>query len=489
MSNLVIFPDVIVKIAGRALTATESQALVQIRVQQRLSAPTLCELYFHGSVGSLDVVTTLSPGVAMQVRLVDHPTPLFVGQITAIEYIYGPTGEEEICVRGYDALHILRQRQQVQAYLDLSVGDLARALTGDMGLSIAAQEDGPSWPMIVQHRQNNLELLVEMAAYSGHYLTVREDTLHLFTLAGEGASEALRLGESLLEARFEINADAVSSEVTVSGWNALDTTRQFGSASRARSGQQIHANTRAEEIGGDGTLALVNETLPTSEHATALAQAALDACQGRAVSFWGVAAGNPALRPGISIQVSGVANHLTGDYVLTSVTHTIDGELGFVSELNTRLPQLPARPQGSVVTVGMVLQVDDPEQRGRVRVTLPTFNDVETDWLGLLLPAAGPNKGFIALPDVGDTVLVLLPQATPAVGIVLGGLYGTQRPPDSGVSRNAVRRYTWITPGGQQIQLNDAGNTVRLENESGSYIELSGGDVVIAGQSIDLRRS
>ncbi|MCB0108636.1 MAG: phage baseplate assembly protein V [Caldilineaceae bacterium] len=484
MSALTTLPEVIVELDGRVLRAEESQALVQVRVQQRLSVPTLCELSFHSAVGSLAAIEAVRPGAALTVRVLEQEPALFVGQITALEYDYGPTGAQEICLRGYDALHQLRQRQSVQAYRNMTVADLARQFAQADRLAVQVAEDSPVWPTIVQHRQNDLELLVETAAYSGLYLAVREQTLHLFTLAGDGTVVPLHLGEALLEARVEVNADAVAGNVVAGGWNPLQVTNFSESATQARSGRHIGI-----QIGGSGIAALVNEAMPTRAHALALAQAELDYQQGCAVTLWGVAAGNTALQPGIPVEISGIAAHLTGQYVLTAATHLIDGEVGFVTEVNTLPPALHRRPQSTVATFGVVTQVDDPDHLGRVQVRLSAFQDVETDWLGVLMPAAGANKGLIALPNVGDTVLVLLTHENPGQGIVLGGLYGEQRPPDSGVTRNNVRRQTWVTPNGQRIQLDDDRNLIRIENGSGSYIELSRGDVIIAGQAIDFRRS
>ena len=198
MSSLVTLPHLVLEVDGAALGEEALQGLVQVRVQQRLSAPTLCELYFHAGVGPLDAVESLVPGTSIWMRLVNEPTPLFVGQVTAIETIYGPVGQQELCIRGYDALHAMRQRQSVQVHRDVTVADLARKLAGGMG--VQATESGPRWSMLFQHRQNDLELLVETAAYSGLYLTVRDQQLHLITLAGQGTPQPLTLGESLLEA-------------------------------------------------------------------------------------------------------------------------------------------------------------------------------------------------------------------------------------------------------------------------------------------------
>jgi phage baseplate assembly protein V len=191
--------------------------------------------------------------------------------------------------------------------------------------------------------------------------------------------------------------------------------------------------------------------------------------------------------------------------VLTTVTHTLDNRLGFVSEISTLPPTPHPRDKGAVVAPGEVTQIDDPDSLGRVKVSLPTYGDVETGWMGVVTPGAGAGKGFVTLPDVGDDVLVLFSHGDPARGVVLGGLYGTGGPPDSGIEGGAVRRYTLLTPGGQRVQLDDEGNKMRLENSDGSYVELAPGtvrlhaaadleieapgkSVVIKGQTIDFRR-
>jgi phage baseplate assembly protein gpV len=84
---------------------------------------------------------------------------------------------------------------------------------------------------------------------------------------------------------------------------------------------------------------------------------------------------------------------------------------------------------------------------------------------------------------VDDQVLVLFPQGDPASAVVLGGLYGTGAPPDSGLVEGVVARYTLLTPGGQRVQLDDARKLLRLENSEGSYVELTPGRVVLHAET------
>ena len=125
--------------------------------------------------------------------------------------------------------------------------------------------------------------------------------------------------------------------------------------------------------------------------------------------------------------------------------------------------------------MGVVSDISDPESLGRVRVTLPGYADLESEWLEVLSPGAGKNKGLVTLPEIGDRVLTLLTRNDPAQGVVVGGLYGSDGPPDSGIEDGKVRRFTLTTPGGQRLQLDDTDKRARLENSGNNHLELKPG--------------
>ena len=101
----------------------------------------------------------------------------------------------------------------------------------------------------------------------------------------------------------------------------------------------------------------------------------------------------------------------------------------------------------------------------------------------VLCPGAGAGRGIVALPDVDDSVLILLPHGVPAEGIVLGSLFGTTTPPDTGVDGGAVKRWTLHTAQGQSIVVDDAGHSLRLENQVGSFVELGPNLLRLHGQT------
>ncbi len=476
MSTVTLLPRVVVTADGTALETSDLQGLAEVRVQQRLSLPALCELVFTDPPGPLDGAARLTPGTRLGVHVGDQPVALFDGEVTVVERVYGPAGQRALRVRGYDLLHRLRKRQRVAAHVNLTVAELAAELVTDLGLLVDAAAPGPLWPRIIQHRESDLQLLSDLAARAGLYLAVRDHVLHLVTLAGTGDTVTLVLGESLLEARLEISREPATRAVTVQSWNprqavAGGAERQFGSAAELA-------------FGTPGSRILPGQALPDDRHAAAIAQAELDRFTTYEKMLWGVAAGDARLRPATPVTVEGVDTAAAGRYVLTAVTHTIDTTRGFVSELSSVPPAPPdslARP--TVATLGIVTQVADPQNEGRVRVSLPAYGDAETEWMQLLSPGAGCNKGLMILPGVGDRVLVLLANGEPAEGIVLGGLYGPAGMPDSGVEAGDTQRFTLLTAGGHRVRLDDAAQTVRVEDSHGSFVELSPEKVVVHAQT------
>jgi len=174
---------------------------------------------------------------------------------------------------------------------------------------------------------------------------------------------------------------------------------------------------------------------------------------------------------GNRVEVRGLAEPVQGSYVLCEAVHTVDAA-GYQTAFSTEPPAPRPVAAGTSLTLGRVTAVDDPDQLGRVQVCLPAHGDPDVGWLGVLCPGAGPDRGIVALPDVDDTVLVALPHTGPADGVVLGSLYGTVAPFDSGVSDGAVQRWSLRTGGGQSVVVDDGERSLRLENEAGSFLEL-----------------
>ncbi len=506
MNSVEVLAEPLVEIDGAPLSTEDARTLVEIRVQQRLSTPAMCELTFVGSGAAIADDQQFRAGAALRVTLNGHTDGLFEGEITAMEFAYPPSGIREIRVRAFDVLHRLRKRQATRTHIRVTPKALAEEMVANLGLNVLATDPGPLRQIVIQQNQSDWDLLLEETQSCGLFLTLRDKHLHLCTLEGLGEKVTLKWGESLLEAYFEVNAEAALRSVAVACWNPTRVEHHEGRATGARTGREVIAAAAPDRFGTNGDLLLSDELGANGEFAQAIAQAELDRRTANEVVFRGTAQGDPRLRPGTRVTASGVNEQFTGSYVVASVNHLIDRRVGYISELQTSVPARRPRNKGALATKGVVSAVNDPESLGRLRVSLPTYNNVETDWMEVLTTGAGAKKGLLMPPDLGDQVLVLLIHGDPAQGVVLGGLYGADGPPETALEDGGIRCCTLLTSKGQKVVLDDSGERIRFENSNGSYVELApkkvhiysttdldieapGHAVVISGQTIDFRKA
>jgi uncharacterized protein involved in type VI secretion and phage assembly len=454
---------------SREVAATLSHAVVR----QGLSVPTRCELTFTSSSAS-ESLPAMLPGAALRLGVVGTEPDLFVGDVTVLEHRYEGDLGHVLRVRAYDRLHRLRKRQTLRAMLELTPHQLAAELARDVGLVVASQRDGPRWPRLVQTRQSDLRLLVEVTEACGLYATVRGEELHLLTLEGTGPPIPLELGSTLHEATLEVNAERALRRVRTLAWDPGRGEILDAEVTSSIIGRVVDIGVDPGSVGGTGRLDLVDAGTPTDERATALAQAELDRRAADEVVLRGTATGHPRLRPGAIIDVGGVQQSFRGRYVVTEAVHAIDAVRGYLVELSTAAPPERHEPApGPAVVLGRVVGVEDPDGLGRIQVAFGALGDVESSWMQVVGVASGSGKGLVALPDVDDLVLVLLIAGDPAQGVVLGSLYGSEGPYDAGVVGASVKRYSLSTPGGNRLRLDDEHNVLRLEDASGGSVEMA----------------
>lgn len=176
----------------------------------------------------------------------------------------------------------------------------------------------------------------------------------------------------------------------------------------------------------------------------------------------------------------------------------------FEQQLNERLPSgWGGRWYG--VLPALVTDIKDPENQGRVKVTLPWSPDARgaryDGWARLATMLGGKNRGSWFIPDVDDEVLIAFEHGDPRRPYVLGGLWnGRDAPPESmdGAgnnfkkvlrSRNGVKvtlddqdgqeKLICETPGGQKVTLKDGPGAVEIVDSNGNSVKLETSGVTV----------
>jgi len=117
------------------------------------------------------------------------------------------------------------------------------------------------------------------------------------------------------------------------------------------------------------------------------------------------------------------------------------------------------------VVTGQVLSVNDPDQQGRVQVSLPFLGGQnQSYWAPVATFMSGGGRGAWFMPQIGDEVLVAFNQDDPAHPHVLGFLWnGQDSPPQTDPRLRVIRSLN-----GHEIRIYDA----ETEGGDSGYIRL-----------------
>lgn len=127
---------------------------------------------------------------------------------------------------------------------------------------------------------------------------------------------------------------------------------------------------------------------------------------------------------------------------------------------------------------GVVTNADDPERRGRIRARVPAvLQDQETGWCLPAVPYAGPNVGFVCLPEPDAGVWIEFEGGDVSYPIWTGCWWGSGQLPQDAAPDVKV----WRTASGHQITLDDNTSAIRIKDARGN-------EVVLDDQGITLKR-
>lgn len=116
------------------------------------------------------------------------------------------------------------------------------------------------------------------------------------------------------------------------------------------------------------------------------------------------------------------------------------------------------------VLIGTVLDLQDPEKLGRIKLRLPQFDDQPTDWARIASPMAGKDRGFFFQPEVGDEVLVAFENGDPRRAYVLGGLWSKVDTPPDRDGNDPQNNWRFIkSRSGHLVKLDDTKGSEKIE--------------------------
>lgn len=263
------------------------------------------------------------------------PRELFSGRVSALEFRMDEAGQPQLVVLGEDALMAWRMRRRTRSFdaaplremlTELAKGDaLANPVIDDLTVKIAGRS---------QVNDSDLSFLQRLLADHDSDAQVVGGVLQIAPRAAIKRGEVtLELGTSLVSVRVVADLAHQRSMLSLSAWDHAN-------------GTAIFAKMKTKAL-GPGTGPLGSEYLTdfgdTTEHLGATpattdaeAQALADALGARRarrfVTARGTALGNPQLRVGTQVTLTGLGPRFSNSYHVTAAWHRYDRKSGYTTD-------------------------------------------------------------------------------------------------------------------------------------------------------------
>jgi phage baseplate assembly protein V len=458
-------PSLRIELDGAPLEPSAQASVTSVVVRQRLSTPSAAEIAFADKPPA----SALRIGCSLRLSLSDQGE-LFDGEIIGVDYGYDDASGRAVHVRAFDQLHRLKKNQRARVTSNCSVAKFISSVVEEAGIASEITEPGPERRCIAQYDQSDFDVILELATEAGLYFQLSRGKFRLISLAGSGEPVELTVGRGLSRVRAFTSAETMRRGSQATAWDVLRTRVHQGAAIAARQ-RAVMPALDVSSLAAEGERYLFNRSADGPDGPGAITQADLDRAAGREISVEATADGNPEIWPGRIVHLTGLDDALDGRFTVAEAIHLFTSERGYVTEFNTRTPKFDRPGRGTpLFTFGPVTDVDDPDKLSRVRAKLVLCGEVESDWLPVVIPGAGAEKGLAVLPEVGDDVLIVFPHGDLAYGVVLGGLYGESKAP--GLVDSGARPFAFRTRSGQAITLDEENGLARIETRGGDIMEI-----------------
>jgi phage protein D len=513
-----------VKIGGTALDPLLAQHIVEVRVQDNLLLPDAFLIRIHDPTIEHVDADAFQIGKQVDVSFASPLSgglkPVTSGQIAALEPEFAGDGAY-ICLRGYDRSHALHRTKRTQTYQNSTADDVARKIAQRAGLHAGTVDPAGSPDEFMQQtNETDWEFLSRLAARIDFEVIVAGDTLHFRKAGSTPASTPvdLRWGDTLTSFRPRVTGVQQIDEVIVRGWDPKQKRPIESSAKPDGLSSTIGIpRDKVSAALGGGTTTIADRPISTQAEADALAKSVAAHLGNAFVEAEGVCHGDPRVRAGTQVQISGVGNRFAGMYTISSTTHIFRGARGYETHfviagrasrglVNLATPA-SKRSWGDGVVVGVVTQNQDPDGLGRVRVKYPALgDDTEGWWARIASPSAGEGRGLMMMPVAGDEVLLAFEHGDVRRPIVLGSLFnGKSKPRDLSQtdgsfalsSKQAVAVSAAggvVVKSGKELQIT-SGSDMKVTSQAGLteqvhadyQLSANGGVTVKAGSSVTLQ--
>jgi phage protein D len=340
-----------IKVEGQKNDAL-GQSLLSLIVEETMLGLARCEAHFSNWGSRNNTVDflyldreTIDFGKAFAVEAgpPGSSSEIFSGRITGIEGQYPKKRKPEITVLAEDRFQDLRMERRTRTFEDMSDSDVINQIASQHGLTAQVDANGPTYRVLTQFNQSDLAFLRERAAAIDAELWMEDRTIHVQShTSRNGGTVDLTYGAHLLE--FSVLADLAHqrTSVRVSGWNVSSKDKFDEEATESVVSGELNGDRSGSSVLGQALAQrkerIVSAVPLTQPEARAMAESRFRARARRFLKGRGVADGDPSIRVGSTLNLSGLGQMFDGKYYVTMAQHTFDLRDGYRTAFETLRP-------------------------------------------------------------------------------------------------------------------------------------------------------
>jgi type VI secretion system secreted protein VgrG len=428
-------------------------------------------------------------GKSIQVQTTDQEGVThinFSGFVLDVELTYEVWGSytaQITCVSGTYKMDLTARKQY---YSVQTLAQIANTTAGHVGISATVNAPTQKALNYVQYGETDFSFINRIVDDYGCWLRPSEAGLEINNAFQSGATVQFRGEDGLLDFRIK----GTLSPATFSGAHydhhsmSSDTFQQVGASPQFYSSSErlvSAVQSQSQSLLPAGFAPQRARVMTLSDYQENL-QKESQRSVGGSITGYGHSR-NQQLQAGDTLQIEGNLD-AKGTYGLVKVIHrweTTGYSNSFVCTpwkdyRNRRQP--PLRAWYGVVPA-RVVDHNDPKKMGRIKVQFFWQSDGSTHWARAVSPHAGPDRGFMFMPEVGDEVAVIFEDGDPERPVILGSLWnGVQNAPreeffGANIPVNEVKRI--VTKSGNRLQFVDqqGKETIVVATPNSSSISLT----------------
>ena len=387
------------------------------------------------------------------------------GEITSIEPLFRDDGQVFLQIRGYDKSHRLTYGKNTRTFGDgnpivktVTDSQIVTSIASQYGLIPDAGFTSVKYNYVMQYNQSDWDFLWTRAELLGYQVYVDGRTLHFVDSSKKRhlkGPDDLIWGRNLIKFEPRIATAGTVQKVETVGWDPDQKKSISGDSGMKISNDFV--DTIESKIGSVAALkmglslspedTILEPVMRSTDQAKAAAKSRASSRESQFVRASGeVIIGDPFLLAGSEVVIQNVGGRFTGKYYVTEARHIWrQGDYKVRFQVSGKNPYTlrhmllgndHSQKKISGVVIGIVTNLSDPENLGRIKVKFPwlpkyQFAELESSWARVAVPGGGKDRGIIFMPEIDDEVLVSFEQGDVNYPYIVGVLWNKKDKPPS----------------------------------------------------------